>query len=302
MRSTPYLSLTAATAMLALSTACRADGFSAGVGTDYSSGKYGGTEATTITSIPFYAKYTSGPLTLKAYLPWLQVTGPGNVIPSGIGGLRGPGGAAGGGGSGGSVGAFGCPADTRGGASKPEDNGPCAAAPAAGGSGTIATATRKTEQGLGDIVVGATYNAIDANGLLLDVTGRVKFATASEERGLGSGKTDYALQLESEKSIDRGFINGGLGYKWLGDPTGVSLRNVWYGGVGGGVKFTPDTTAGVSFDYASAANAGGQPAKELSLYVSQRMSQTLKLNASIFKGLSDGSADWGAGVGLSYAF
>ena len=301
MRSTLYHSLIVATAMFAVSTSCGADGFSGGIGSDYSSGKYGGTETTTIASIPFHAKYTSGPLTMKLFVPWLQVTGPGTVIPSGLGGLRGPAGGASGG-SGGSVGAFGCAADNRSGASRPEDNGPCATTPVPGTGAGTTNAVRKTEQGLGDIVAAATYSAIDSNGLLLDVTGRIKFATASEERGLGSGKTDYALQFEAEKSIDKGYINGGLGYKWLGDPTGVSLSNVWYAGIGGGIKFTPDTTAGISYDYASAASSSGQAAQELSFYVSQRMSQSVKLNASIFKGLSDGSADWGAGAGLSYSF
>lgn len=301
MRSTLYHSLFTATAMLTLSTACRADGFSAGIGSEYSSGKYGGTDTTTIVSVPVHAKYSSGPLTFKVFVPWLQVSGTGVVIPSGIGGLSGAAGGASGD-SGGSIGAFGCAADNRSGARSPEDDGPCATTAVAGTGGGAATAVRTTEQGLGDIVAAATYNAIDANGLLLDVTGKIKFATADEERGLGSGKTDYALQFESEKSIGKAYINGGLGYKWLGDPTGVSLRNVWYGALGGGMKLTPDTTAGISYDYASASRNGGQPAQELSFYVSQRMSDKVKLNASIYKGLSDGSPDWGAGLGLSYAF
>jgi len=289
--------------MLTLSTSCHADGFSIGVGSDYSSGDYGGADRTTIFSVPVHAKYISGPVTLKVSVPWLRVSGTGVIIPAGLGGIGGAGGEASGasGSSGGSTGVFGCAADTRGGAPRPEDNGPCATTTAAGG-GATAAAARRTAQGIGDIVAAVTYNAINSNGLLLDVTGKIKFATASEERGLGSGKTDYAFQFEAEKAIGDTYVIGGLGYKWLGDPAGVSLRNVWYGAAGAGIKLTPDTNAGISYDYASAASSGGQAAQELSFYVSQRMSKNVKLNGFIYKGLSDGSPDWGAGAGISYDF
>ncbi len=302
MRDTLRNSLIVAAAMLTLSTSCQADGLSMGVGSDYSSGDYGGTDRTTIFSVPVHAKYTSGPVTLKVIVPWLRVSGTGVVIPTGLGGIGGAGGDAGGaaGGSGGSTGVFGCAADTRGGAPRPEDNGPCASTAAAGG-GTKAAA-RRTEQGLGDIVAAATYNAINSNGLLLDVTGKLKLGTASETRGLGSGKTDYALQFEAEKAIGEAYVMGGLGYKWLSDPAGVSLRNIWYGLVGGGIKLTPDTTSGISYDYAGAANSSGEPLRELSFYLSHRIGENVKLNGYIFKGLTNGGPDWGAGAGLSYAF
>ena len=302
MRDTLGHCLIVATAMLMLSTPCHADGFSMGVGSDYSSGDYGGTDRTTIFGVPIHAKYTSGPVTLKVIVPWIRVSGTGVVIPTGLGGIGGAGGEAGGasGGGGGTTGAFGCAADTRGGAPRPEDNGPCATTPAAGGATTAAV--RRTEQGLGDVVAAATYNAINSNGLLLDVTGKIKLGTASEARRLGSGKTDYALQLEAEQTVGKAYVIGGVGYKWLGEPAGVSLRNVWYGVVGGGIKLTPDTTAGISYDYADAANSSGRQLQELSFYLSQRLSGHVRLNGYIFKGLTNGGPDWGAGAGLSYAF
>ncbi len=290
---------------------CHADGFSFGIGSDYSSGKYGGVDRTTITSVPIHAKYTSGPVTFKVSVPWLHISGAGAVVPSGLGGIGGSGsdssGSSGGSAnsSGGSIGVFGCAADNRGGASKPEDDGPCAGTTTTvvtAGGGTVVVPARRTEEGFGDIVAALTYNAINSNGLLLDVTGKVKFATASESRGLGSGKNDYALQFEAEKSIGKFYINAGLGYKWLGDPTGISLRNVWYGALGGGYKVTPETTIGVSYDHASSARNNGPSVQEVSTYVSHRITKAVRLNGSVFKGLSNAVPNWGAGVGLSYAF
>ena len=51
-----------------------------------------------------------------------------------------------------------------------------------------------------------------------------------------------------------------------------------------------------------AARSGGPMPQELSFYVSQSMSKNIKLNGNIYTGLSNGSPDWGAGVGLGYTY
>lgn len=277
----------------------RNKGFTLNLGADYSSGDYGGIERTKVISVPLSAKYRTGSLTLRLSTSWLSVSGTGAVIPTGLGGIGHDSGSSSGSSGGGSQGVFGCAEDNRRGARKPEDDGPCATTVT--GQTTVATA-RKTEQGFGDTVAAATYHAIDTNSLTLDITGKIKFATASETKGLGSGKTDYALQIFAEKSIGNGFIDGGVGYKWLGDPTGISLRNVWYGAVGGGVKVSGDTTVGIAYDYGQSARSGGTAGQEVTLYASQRLSKNIKLNANLFKGLSDGSPDWGAVINLGYSF
>ncbi|GAB4178734.1 MAG: hypothetical protein OHK0026_05750 [Rhodocyclaceae bacterium] len=54
-------------------------------GIDYSTGKYGGAASTDILYVPLIGKYETGPWTLKLTVPWLQITGPGNVVGSGDG-------------------------------------------------------------------------------------------------------------------------------------------------------------------------------------------------------------------------
>jgi hypothetical protein len=72
-------------ALLLASAAFGADGeLSAGVGIDYSKGDYGTGSETKILSIPFMARYDNDPWKLKLTVPYLRVTGQGDVIP-GIG-------------------------------------------------------------------------------------------------------------------------------------------------------------------------------------------------------------------------
>lgn len=271
-----------------------ADGFSASVGGDYSTGKYGSGESTNVFYLPLAATYETGAFTYRVTVPWIRVTGTGDIVPGGLGGS--------GGGSTGGVGTFGCAGDSRKGASKPEDNGPCAGV--ATTSTTSTSRSRSTESGLGDIVAAATYNAFDGGdtGFVVDLTGRIKFATASESKGLGSGKTDYALQVNVDKKFNGPYVSFGLGYKWLGEPRGVSYDNVTYGSLGGGYKFSKLTTVGVSYDWATAAVDGATRPQEVSVYASHYISDQYKLSGVIYSGLSDASPDVGGGMTLSYYF
>jgi hypothetical protein len=272
------------------------DGLSLSVGADYSTGKYGSNESTDVYFMPFAATYNTGKFTYKLTIPYIRVTGPGDVIPGGLGGT---------GGSSSGAGAFGCPGDNRKGATKPADSGPCAGVtPATPGAPATATQTRSTESGLGDIVAAATYNVLDneAAGFYADVTGRVKFPTASESKGLGSGETDYAVQGYVEKNFGAPFVSLGLGYKWLGEPAGVSYKNVTFGSLGAGYKFSKTTTVDLSYDWATAAVSGAERPQEISANVSHWINDHYKLNGIIYTGLSDANADVGGGVTLAYYF
>lgn len=282
----------------------RLDGLSVNVGADYSSGKYGGADRTTIWSIPISAKYVTGPVAFRVATSWIRISGTGSVIPSGLGGIGDDSGFGLGGSGGGSIGPYGIPGcDSRRGASKPEDDGPCVTGSTAGTTtGTRTTRSRTTDTGMGDIVASVLYTPIDRNGLVIDLIGKVKFATASQRKGIGSGKTDYAMQAEAEQSMGMAFVNGGVGYKWLGDPAGISLRNIVFGAIGGGYKPNTDTTIGISYDYSQSARSGGTAAQEISVYASEWLTKKIKLNGFAHKGLSDGSPNWGAGVSLGYRF
>lgn len=302
--------------------------FSVSAGADYSTGKFGGSTATDVWNVPLVGRWDSGALTLKLTVPWIRITNAGGVIPvlgngagehGGAGGDdRGGGGGSGSGrgstsvsgsgssgsGSGGTVGQFGCAFDNRKGATKVENNGPCAGFTTGVGGAAVAPASRRTESGLGDAIVAATYNFYDnkASGIALDVTGRVKLPTASQQRGLGSGKTDAALQLDANRDFQRASLFGTVGYKWLGKPEGVDLKNVLYGSLGASYKVTDAGSFGAAYDFASAALAGASRPSEMSVFFTQKFSRIAKLNVYVLKGLSNGSPDWGGGIKYTYLF
>ncbi len=274
-----------------------ADGFNMSVGGDYSTGKYGGSQSTDVFYMPFTGTYETGAFTYKVTVPWLSVRGTGDVVPSGIGGS----------GASSSVtttaGSFGCAGDNRKGANKPEDDGVCANAVNAAPTPTPATNRRRTtESGLGDVVASVGYNLLDTQDWAIALTGRVKFATANEHRGLGSGKNDYAVQFNVDKYFGAPYVSFGLGYKKLGQPRGVDYRAVAYGSLGAGYKFGDKGDMGISYDWATAAVSGVHRPQEVALYGSYRISNQYKLSGVLYGGLADVNPDVGGGVTLSYYF
>ncbi len=72
-----------ATAIAAHVSSASAEGLTLATGFDYTSGKYTGTEDTQILYVPFIAKYETGPWTLRGTVPYIRISGPGNVIGAG---------------------------------------------------------------------------------------------------------------------------------------------------------------------------------------------------------------------------
>jgi hypothetical protein len=155
-----------------------------------------------------------------------------------------------------------------------------------------------TQSGLGDIVAAGTYFAIDGDewGPGLDLTAKIKFPTANKDAGLGTGETDYALQMDVYQSIDKLTVTGSLGRKFLGSSATLPLNDIFYGSVGANYKVSDKTGAGISLDAAQASSAIGYNVLELSVYVNHKIDKRRKVQGYLLKGLANGSPDTGLGM------
>ena len=253
----------AALCALALPQAAMADDYvQIGVGADYSSGDYGEEVDTTMLALPFSAKVKTGDLNLRVSIPWVSVDGPTGVIP-GDGGVRGPG--RGGGG---------------------------------GGAGEIETASRS---GLGDIVAAATYSFGLSDATYFDVTGKVKLPTASTEKSLGTGTTDFTLQGELMQIFGDVSAAVRAGRRFNGESDDFALDDVWLGGASL-FYVTGDTTWGLDYDWRGGSLPTAPNRSEVTGSATHKLSEALRLQGYAYTGLSDGSPDIGAGAQLLYRF
>lgn len=254
---------------ISVGASCACAQVSVGAGAEFTTGKYGGTESTQELYLPFTGKLQTGLWSFKVTVPYLVVSGPANVIGGGDDRI---------------------PIDSSG-------NG-------SGGSSGVSDAgsATRTTSGLGDIVARASYSLLQetSSAVGLDVGARVKFGTADEAEGLGTGETDLSLQADLYKPLGAAMLFATLGYRWYGDPPGIELRDVPYFAVGASYRLGGDTAVGLAYDYRPHIVDGGLSISEVSLYWSRRFAREWKLQLYAIVGLSDGSPDVGVGSFLEY--
>ncbi len=232
--------------------------FSLETGMDYNTGKYGATQATDILYVPVTGRYQGKEWTLKLTVPYLQITGPANVVVI---------------------------------------NG-------AGLTGVATTNTRSTRAGLGDVLVAASHNVYNGgpSGVVANLTGKIKFGTASSSKGLGTGKNDYTLQSDLYQVVGKITFFGTLGYRVYGSPATYSLNNVFFGALGGSYKFGPMTSGGVMLNGGQKVTATGSSRLEALLFVSHRIEKNWKTQGYLLKGFTNSVPEWGGGATVAYLF
>jgi hypothetical protein len=165
-------------------------------------------------------------------------------------------------------------------------------------------ARSRSESGLGDIVLSATYAAYydKASTLGIDLTGKLKLGTADEDKGLGTGEHDVIFLADLYRTFGRVLGFGGIGYHILGDPPGVPLDNVWSASLGASYKLDDRDSAGLMLEGRQRAAPSGSPQREITGFLIRRLERGWKAQLYALIGLADGSPDWGAGLSFARPF
>lgn len=163
---------------------------------------------------------------------------------------------------------------------------------------------RRRASGQGDVVATGTFNVYKnvISSLLLDLTGKFKFATADETKGLGTGKNDFSIQTDVVKQSGAWMLFGSLGWLKMGDPVGIDFKDPWFGSVGAGYGLNTATQLGAVYETRQRVIDGGAKLSQLTVFVSYKLAPTYTLQGYVIKGFSDGSPDWGAGTALNRDF
>lgn len=158
------------------------------------------------------------------------------------------------------------------------------------------------ESGLGDVVAAVSY-LVDPEARelpLVELTAKVKFGTASESRGLGTGSNDYTALVDVSKTFGplTPFATGG--YRIVGSSSGLDLRNTWLASAGVAARLGERTWGGLVYDYRQAASRGTGDSHELGPYFSYRLSSHWKVGGYAYFGLSRAASGFGVGSTLGY--
>ena len=162
-----------------------------------------------------------------------------------------------------------------------------------------------TESGIGDVIAALTvYDVLElADGaFVMDLTGEIKFGTADEEKGLGTGQNDYSVQADAFRFFDRFTAIGSVGYLFRGDPAEIDLEDVIFASAGGSYAVSSQTRLGLFYDFQEASVSGNDAMQELSASFSSRPGENWWMTGYLSAGFSDSSPDWGAGISFTAGF
>lgn len=236
--------------------------FTLGVGYEFSTGKYGTTSSTDIVTVPVTALYESGPWSLKLTVPYLRITGVGDVIVSSrSGGMHGT-----------------------------------------STTTTTTVTKSTTRSGLGDVATMLTYNLYSGEEYEsgIDLSGRIKFGTAST--ALGTGENDYAVQMYFYHDVGNFTPSILFGYEMLGSTDQLLLNNVYYGALGSSYSFSDQASAGAEYRYSQQASATAAEQRELTLYANYQIGADVFLRGYLMKGYTTASPDSGYGLSVAAVF
>lgn len=176
--------------------------------------------------------------------------------------------------------------------------GPGSVIGAGDGGVVIGDGTDIDASGLGDIWASLTYSveSFPEEWFYLDLVGKVKFPTADDDDGLGTGEFDYTLQADLFKAYGKFSPMATIAYKIKGDADDFDLDNVFYLSVGGDYRYSETVNFGATLDFQEAATSSSDDALEVFSYLGYRFSEDLLFTAYGYAGLSDGSPDAGGGI------
>ena len=160
--------------------------------------------------------------------------------------------------------------------------------------------------GLGDIILKGRYYAFEQDGPLpfIDLVGSIKFPTADEDEGLGTGKADFTWMVEVARRLeDKDWIAlGEIGYTFVGEPSGFDADNRWLYSVGMAHELDPQITLSGYLDGRTAIFPGNDDPLSILLIGEYKFRPDLRFDTLLEFGLNDGAPDFGVTFGLRKRF
>lgn len=159
--------------------------------------------------------------------------------------------------------------------------------------------TSSTETGVGDVVLrgGRVLVPEGPGGFSLNGTLALKFPTADETRGLGTGEFDFGAFLGMYKRIEDFKLSLTGGYIKVGDPSLINYNDIYLYGVGISRIFGR-TEGAVSFEGRRAMVPGAEDPLEVTIGFFHVLNVDYAIRGSAFKGANNGGPDLGVDLGI----
>ncbi len=163
----------------------------------------------------------------------------------------------------------------------------------------------RKESGLGDVVGSIVYrtNQATPNSPFVDFRVDIKFPTADDAKGLGSGEADLNIQVDLSQYLGQWLLFGSAGYSFRGDSALFpDLTDGAYAQLGAAFPVNESISAGFIYDYREAVASFTGDIHEVGPYVNWRIDSHWTLTGMTMRGLTGSSVDYSVLGQLRYSW
>ncbi|HET7083360.1 MAG TPA: hypothetical protein VFI23_01210 [Rhizomicrobium sp.] len=166
------------------------------------------------------------------------------------------------------------------------------------------SAIRTKRSGWGDLNLAATWSvpSEDIDDFQVDLTGRVKVATANAEKGLSSGENDFDFSVDVAREIGiwTPFVN--FGYRVPGRPSAYSLVSAPSFSVGTTLQIGDQLVGQAAYEFDGTISNTLADSQQLLASLSWLCTDKLTVTTYVTRGVSAGAAQVGTGLLVSWKF
>ena len=169
---------------------------------------------------------------------------------------------------------------------------------------TFVPGSGQKASGQGDVTAGITRYLLteEQHGVDLDLGATVKFATASADKGLGTGKRDASLQAVVSRTFGPITAALTLGYSFVGKPPGQEFKNAYYSSFDTSYQITPNVDFGATYSDGAPVVNGFSASRDITGYVRFKPSKGIKVEVYSISGRSAQSPNHGEGITVALDF
>lgn len=163
-----------------------------------------------------------------------------------------------------------------------------------------------TNSGLGDIILkgsGYLLSEQEKHPFDLSVVGKIKFPTADDSKGLGTGEFDETVGLEFGKQfMTEWTFFADVYYTFIGRPAGTDLKNRVSFDMGLADRFTKETTVSVFYEESTSIVSGSSNLRDIAVNLEYKVTREASVFGGALIGLTNNSPDYGLSAGVSVKF
>lgn len=167
----------------------------------------------------------------------------------------------------------------------------------------------RVDTGIGDIPLKVSYYYMPnteqplLKSSFFKFSGQIKFPSADENKGLGTGEFDYTLETQWIKPMEHYTPFTTLGYTYVGKTSESILVNRWFYKVGTVYQWQKNFQSGIMYTYKQPSSKPRQSDQKLIGFFNWRLPESQwGIEGYTLAGLTNAAPDYAVGVSFSYYY